>query len=88
MTSATLRRMKLPITNIGIRMSIPTSMLQLSATHPIIGSTARPGITHSDPIAKPVARALGGIASESAASTPGPMIARAAEITQLSATAM
>ena len=86
-TSATLRSIRLPITNIGIMTSMPISIDQLSAIQPITGSTNSPGITHSDPIAKPVARARGGMASERAASTPGPMIANDAEITQLSATA-
>ena len=76
------------MTNIGIITSMPISIDQLSAIQPITGSTNNPGITHNEPMAKPVARARGGIASESAASTPGPMIANDAEITQLSATAM
>ncbi len=75
------------MTNIGIMTSMPISIDQLSAIQPITGSTNSPGMTHSDPMAKPVARARGGIASDSAASTPGPMIANEAEITQLSATA-
>ncbi len=44
-------------------------------------------MTHSEPTENPVARARGGIASERAASMPGPMIASEAEITQLRATA-
>ena len=54
---------------------------------PMIGSTSRPGITHSDATEKPVARARGGMASDSATRMPGPSIASDAEITQLNATA-
>ncbi len=51
------------------------------------GSTTRPGITHNEATEKPVARARGGMANESATRIPGPSIASDAEITQLTATA-
>ena len=75
------------ITNIGMSSRIPNSIVTLSATQPIIGRIARPGITHNDPIAKPVARARGGIANDRAANTPGPMMASDAEMRQFNATA-
>ncbi len=44
-------------------------------------------MTQSEAMEKPVARARGGMASDSEASMPGPMIASAPEITQLNAMA-
>ena len=51
----------------------------------MIGSTIRPGMTHSEATENPVARARGGMASERATRMPGPSIASDAEITQLTA---
>ena len=87
MTSTTLRRMSAPMTNSGTITSIPTRIVQVSAIQPMSGRTSRPGMTHSEATENPVARARGGMASDSAARMPGPMIASAAEITQLMATA-
>ena len=61
--------------NSGTSTSMPQRMPTCPVIQPISGSTSRPGITHSDATENPVARARGGIASESATRMPGPSIA-------------
>ncbi len=66
---------------------MPTRMFHVSLTQPTSGSTSNPGIAHSDATENPVARALGGIASDSDVINPGPMIDNDATIKQLTPTA-
>ena len=74
--------------NSGTSTSMPQRIPTCPEIQPMIGSTISPGMTHSEATEKPVARARGGIASESATRMPGPSIASDAEITLLTATAM
>ncbi|CAB4590037.1 unannotated protein [freshwater metagenome] len=76
-----------PMTNKGIITSMPTRMVNLSASQPIIGRTARPGMIHNEATEYPVARARGGMANDRPVKMAGASIARAAEITQFTATA-
>ena len=76
-----------PIANSGSIRHMPTRIENASATAPMIGRTSSPGITHSEAIENPVARARAGIASDSVASTPGVNAASVAEMTQFRATA-
>ena len=87
MSDETLPRIALPMQNSGSSMSMPTRIVQVSATHPISGRISRPGMIHSEAMEKPVARARAGIASDNVARMPGAIIASIAETAQFSATA-
>ena len=66
---------------------MPTRMPRWPEIHPISGRMSSPGITHSDATENPVARALAGMARDSATRMLGPSTANDAEIRQLIATA-
>lgn len=87
MVSAVPRRIHAPMRNSGTIRHMPTRIVKASAIAPTSGRMRSPGITHSDEIENPVARARAGIASDNAASTPGAIVASAAEMAQFSATA-
>ena len=82
-----LPRMALPMQNSGTITSIPMRIVQVSAIQPISGRTSRPGMTHSEAIEKPVARARAGIASDSVARMAGARTASSTLMTQFRATA-
>ena len=71
----------------GTVTSMPRRMFQLSPIHPTKGNASSPGMAQSEAIEKPVARALGGIASDSAVNKPGTMTAKEAEIRHATAIA-
>jgi hypothetical protein len=87
MTRPAVERMSPPARNTGAITIMPTSMLKVSVNHPMIGSTTRPGITNRAPIEYPSERARGGMASDRAANTPGPMMASAADRPMFTTTA-
>ena len=87
MTFPIERWMSPPMMNKGIITNMPTRMVNLSAIQPIIGRTASPGMIHNEATEYPVARARGGIANESPVKIAGANMARAAEMTQFTATA-
>ena len=76
-----------PMTNTGTITSIPHRSPTWSPSHPMMGSTTRPGITQSAPTAKPIDRARGGMASDRVARMPGASTARAAVMTEWAAMA-
>ncbi len=82
-----LPTMALPMQNSGTITSIPMRIVQVSAIHPISGRISRPGMTHSEAIENPVARARAGMASDSVARMAGARIASITFTTQLRATA-
>ena len=82
-----LPRMALPMQNSGSITSIPMRIVHVSAIHPISGRINRPGMTHSEAMENPVARARAGIASDSVARMAGASTASSTLTTQFRATA-
>src|SRR5688572_21148100 len=76
-----------PTRNTGPITVTPHRMPQAPATAEITGMAAMPASTNSDPMANPVDRARGGMASERAAKRPGSTNARQALMTMWANTA-
>ena len=83
MTLPAVEMTKAPTRKTGTINNMPAWMLNESDTAPTMGNMMRPGMTKMAPIEKPSDRARAGMASDSEAKTPGPTMARLAEMAML-----